>query len=145
MRSIFGCVVLSLVAAVVPMLAHHSIAAEYDDKKPITIKGTVTKFDWTNPHVYVYVDVREANGKLTTWAFEFNSKLDLKRSGNGWNRDLVQVGDAVTVEGILARDGSKQASGKSLTLASGKKLAAAPAFIKLAGAPTGKPAPHWPN
>jgi hypothetical protein len=136
---------LSLAAAVVPMLAHHSLAAEYDDKKPITLRGTVTKFDWTNPHVFLYLDVREANGKLTTWAFEFNSKLDLKRSGNGWNRDLVQVGDAVTVEGILARDGSKQASGRSLTLASGKKLAAAPPFIKLATTKTGKEAPRWPN
>jgi hypothetical protein len=131
--------------AVAPLWAHHSIAAEYDDKKPITLRGTVTKFDWTNPHVYLYLDVREANGKLTTWAFEYNSKLDLKRSGNGWTQDVVQVGDTVTAEGILARDGSKQASGKSLTLASGKKIAAAPPFIKLAGARTGKPAPRWPN
>ena len=135
--SVFGYLVLSAGAAIAPLWAHHSIAAEYDDKKPITLRGTVTKFDWTNPHVYLYLDVRDASGKLTTWAFEFNSKLDLKRSGNGWNRDVVQVGDAVTAEGILARDGSKQASGKSLTLASGKKIAAAPPFIKLAPARTG--------
>jgi hypothetical protein len=146
-RSAFGLLILSLSAAVAPMLAHHSIAAEYDDKKPITLRGTVTKYDWTNPHVYVYLDVREANGKFTNWAVEYNSTLDLKRSGNGWNRDVVAVGDAVTAEGILARDGSKQVSGRSLTLANGKKIAAAPAFIKLAPARTGpaKAAPHWPN
>src|SRR5690242_6527996 len=143
--SAFGLLIFSLSAAVAPMLAHHSIAAEYDDKKPITLRGTVTKFDWTNPHVYLYLDVRESNGKFTNWAVEYESTLNLKRSGNGWNRDIVQVGDTVTVEGILARDGSKQASGKSLTLASGKKIAQAPPFIKLAGARTGKEAPRWPN
>jgi len=147
MRSTFGYLVLSLSAAVVPMLAHHSIAAEYDDKKPSTLRGTVTRFEWTNPHVYLWLDIREANGKTTNWAVEYNSTLDLKRSGNGWNRDLVQVGDAVTAEGIAARDGSKQISGKSLTIANGKKIAAAPAFIKLAPARTGasKEAPRWPN
>src|SRR4051812_37391008 len=124
-RSAFGYAVLSLCAIVAPLWAHHSIAAEYDDKKPITLRGTVTRFEWTNPHVYLYVDVRESNGKFTNWAVEFDSKLDLKRSGNGWNRDVVSVGDAVTAEGILARDGSKQASGKSLTIPGGKKLAAA--------------------
>src|SRR6478672_9986780 len=102
----------SLTAVIAPLWAHHSIAAEYDDKKPITLRGTVTKFDWTNPHVYLYLDVRESNGKNTNWAIEFESKLDLKRSGNGWSREVVNVGDAVTAEGILARDGSKQASGK---------------------------------
>src|SRR5689334_9074849 len=144
--SAFRYVVLSLTAIIAPVWAHYSISAEYDDKKPVTLRGTVTKFDWTNPHVFVYIDVRETNGKLTTWAVEFDSKLDLKRSNNGWNRDVVQVGDTVTADGILSRDGSKQISGKSLTLASGKKLAAAnPATIKLAGAKTGKEAPRWPN
>src|SRR6185369_4135302 len=133
MRSTFGYLVLSLSAAVMPMLAHHSIAAEYDDKKPMTLRGTVTKFDWTNPHVYLWMDVRDTSGKTTNWAVEYDSTLDLKRSGNGWTRDIVKVGDTVTAEGILARDGGKQASGKSLTVASGKKLAAAnPAAIKLA-------------
>jgi len=148
MRSRFGYVVVSLTSAVMPMLAHHSIAAEYDDKKPITLRGTATKFDWTNPHVYLYLDVRESNGKFTNWAVEYDSTLDLKRSGNGWTRDIVQVGDTVAAEGILARDGSKQASGKSLTIASGKKLAAAnPAAIKLAPVRAGasKEAPRWPK
>src|SRR5260370_34864916 len=111
--STFGYLVLSVGAAIAPLWAHHSIAAEYDDKKPITLRGTVTKFDWTNPHVYLYLDVREANGKTTNWAVEYNSTLDLKRSGNGWNRDIVQVGDSVTAEGILDPDRSKQAGGKS--------------------------------
>ena len=144
-RSAFGCLAVGLGMAIAPLWAHHSIAAEYDDKKPITLRGTATKFDWTNPHVFLYLDVRESNGKLTNWAVEYESTLNLKRSGNGWTRDVVHVGDSVTVEGILARDGSKQISGKSLTLASGKKIASAPSFIKLAGARTGKEAPRWPN
>src|SRR4029077_4712612 len=131
MRSTVGFLLLS--AAMAPVWAHHSIAAEYDDKKPITLRGTVTKFDWTNPHVYVWLDVRDTGGKVTNWAVEYDSTLDLKRSGNRWNRDVVKVGDTVTAEGILSRDGSKQASGKSLTTAAGKKIAAAnPAAIKLA-------------
>src|SRR6266700_3586785 len=98
-RSSFGFIVLSAVAAVAPAWAHHSIAAEYDDKKPMTLKGTATRFEWTNPHVYLYLDVREANGKTTNWAVEYNSTLDLKRSGNGWTREVVSVGDTVTAEG----------------------------------------------
>jgi Family of unknown function (DUF6152) len=145
--SAFAYLVFSLSVAVAPLWAHHSIAAEYDAKKPVTLRGTVTKFDWANPHVFVYLDVRDSNGKFTNWALEFDSTLDLKRSGHGWSRDVVKVGDTVTAQGILARDGSKQASGKSLTLANGKKLAAAPEYIKLAPARTGpsQPAPHWPN
>src|SRR5258708_17878343 len=130
-RSAFGYLLFSLTAAIAPLCAHHSIAAEYDDKKPITLRGTVTKFDWTNPHVYLWMDVRDASGKVTKWAVEYNSTLDLKRSGNGWTRDIVNIGDTVTAEGILARDGGKQGSRKSLTVAGGKKLPAAPADYQL--------------
>ena len=147
-RSGFGYVAFCLSMAVAPLWAHHSIVAEYDDKKPMTLRGTVTKFDWDNPHVYIWMDVRDAAGRVTNWAVEYDSTLDLKRSGNGWNRDIVKVGDTVTAEGILARDGSKQISGKSLTVPGGKKLAAAnPAAIKLAPVRTGasKEAPRWPN
>ena len=145
-RSAFGCLVLNLALVIAPVWAHHSTAAEYDDKKPLTLRGTVTKFDWTNPHVYLWMDVRDNGGKTTNWAVEYESTLDLKRSGNGWNRNIVAVGDTVTAEGILARDGSKLISGKSLTPANGKKIASAnPATIKLAGARTGKEAPHWPG
>src|SRR6266700_6455441 len=108
-----------LFLAVAPAFAHHSTAA-YDEKKPVTLRGTVTKFDWTNPHVFMFVDAADASGNVTKWAVEFESRIELGR--NGWTRDSVKVGDVVTVEGALARDGSKQASGKLVTLASGKKL-----------------------
>jgi hypothetical protein len=135
--------VLVLVAAMsAPAFAHHSLAAEYDEKKPVTLKGVVTKFDWTNPHVFVYVDVADASGNVVSWAVEFPSRIELKR--DGWTQDSVSIGDVVTVEGSLARDGSKQANGKLVQLASGKKLNGAPApFLKVSE--PSKPAPRWPD
>src|ERR1700757_2892496 len=109
---------LSLAAA--PIWAHHNLAAEYDDKKPVTLKGVVTKFEWNNPHVFVYLDVAEA-GSVTNWAVEWASPSELKKVG--WSDESLKVGDSVTAEGNLARDGSKQVMGKSLALAGGRKLA----------------------
>jgi hypothetical protein len=138
-------VVPAMIFAAMPLLAHHSFAAEYDDKKPVTLKGTVSKFDWSNPHVYFFLDVTDASGKIVNWPIEWESRIELKRAG--WTRDSLKVGDVVTVEGSLARDGSKQAGGKSITLASGKKLsspnetrAAAPRSTQPA-----KPAPRGPD
>jgi hypothetical protein len=135
---------MAVVAAVsVPAFAHHSIAAAYDDKKPVTLKGAITKFDWTNPHVFVFLDVADARGGVVNWAVEFPSRIELKR--DGWTQESAQIGEVVTIQGSLARDGSKQANGKVVTLASGKKLSAAPApFPKLASEAS-KPAPRWPD
>ena len=105
-------------------LAHHSFSAEYDSKKPVTLKGTVTKVDWMNPHVYFYVDVTDENGKIGNWALEMGPPNGLQRSG--WTRNTMHVGDVVIVDGTLAKDGSKQANARSVVLAStGKKLGAA--------------------
>ena len=126
-----------IVTACVPAFAHHSLAAAYDEKKPVTLKGTVTKFDWTNPHVFVFLDVADAN-----WAVEFPSRIELKR--DGWTQGSIQIGDVVTIDASLARDGSKQANAKVVTLANGKKLNAAPApFLKISE--PSKPAPRWPD
>ena len=118
--STFGYLVLSLSAAVVPMLAHHSIAAEYDDKKPMTLRGTVTRFEWTNPHVYLWLDIRESEWQDANWAVEYNSTLDLKERRNAGTRP-VQVGDTVTAEesrpAMAAAD-----QRESLTIASGRRL-----------------------
>ncbi len=124
-----------------PLFAHHSFAAEFDDKKPVTLKGVVTKYDWTNPHVYFYIDVKETNGGITNWGVEFQSPNELRRAG--WTRDSLKVGDAVTVEGSTARDGSKTAGGKSVILANGKRLTLLGTPVPITQAP--KPAPHWPN
>ena len=88
-----------------PVWAHHELAAEFDDQRPVTLKGTVTKFEWNNPHVYFFVDVQDARGGIANWALELASPSELKNSG--WNRESLQVGDPVTVEGNLARDGTK--------------------------------------
>jgi Family of unknown function (DUF6152) len=115
---------LSLVLAGTPLLAHHSFAAEYDAKKPIKLKGIITKVDWMNPHVYFYIDVEDDKGNITNWAFEMGPPNGLQRAG--WTRNTMKIGDEVIVDGSMAKDGSKSGNARSVTLAStGKKLGAA--------------------
>ncbi len=109
-----------------PVLAHHSFAAEYDSKKTITIHGIVQKVAWVNPHAYVWVDVKDESGKVVTYAFESLSPNALAR--NGWTRNSLKAGDEVTVDGYLAKDGKPLADGsihansKLITLADGRKI-----------------------
>jgi hypothetical protein len=138
---IFSLLALAI-AASVPAFAHHSLAAEYDDKKPVTLKGTVTKFDWTNPHVFVFLDVGDAALNFTSWAVEFPSRIELKR--DGWTQEAIHIGDVVTVDASLARDGSKAANAKVVILADGKRLNAAPAPFLKVSVPA-KPTPRWPD
>lgn len=102
------------------MLAHHSFAAEYDVKKPVTLKGTVTKVEWTNPHARFYIDVKDESGKVVNWNLELASPNVLTR--NGWNRHTLKEGDQVTVEGAQAKDGSQMANARTVTLADGRKV-----------------------
>lgn len=135
----------SICLAAVPIWAHHEMSAEFDDKKPVTLRGTVSKVEWNNPHVYFDLDVREASGAITTWALEMASPSELKAVG--WTRDSLKVGDAVTVEGSLARDGSKLAEAKTVNLAGGKKLSAPTSEALTVPRPSGaaKPTPKWPD
>jgi hypothetical protein len=113
-----------LFLAVTPLPAHHSFSAEYDSKKQVTLKGIVTKVEWMNPHVYFYLDVTDDGGNISNWAMEMGPPNGLERSG--WTRNTMKVGDEVTVEGTLAKDGAKQANARSVTMtATGKKLGAA--------------------
>ena len=111
---------LGLAMAAVPVLAHHSFAAEYDNKQPVEVKGTITKVEWTNPHARFYVDVTGKDGKVTNWNFELASPNVLVR--NGWKRTSLKVGDAVTVSGSRAKDGAAMANAASVVLADGKKV-----------------------
>jgi hypothetical protein len=105
--------------------AHHSFAAEYDGTKPVAMKGTVTKIDWKNPHVYIFMDVADPSGKVVNWAFEGYPPNTLRRVG--FSRDLLKLGDAIRVSGWLARDGSNQFAGREITWSDGKKFFVGPA------------------
>ena len=108
------------VLSTVPVLAHHSFAAEYDSSAPVTVKGTVTKVEWTNPHSYVYVDVKDATGNVVNWAIEGYPPNTLRRTG--FTRDLMKQGDTVTINGWKARDGANRMAARDVTLANGNKM-----------------------
>jgi len=111
---------LGLLATAAPILAHHSFTAEYDAAKPITLKGTVTKVEWMNPHARFYIDVKDDSGTVTNWELELGSPNALMRLG--WTRNSMKPGEVVTVEGSLAKDGSKLANARKITLADGRKV-----------------------
>jgi hypothetical protein len=110
----------SLFLAAIPGLAHHSFAAEYDGTKPIKVTGTVTKFDMTNPHSWVYLDVKDADGKVANWGFETASPNALFR--RGFKKDFLKPGNVVTLEGFLAKDGSHTANAQKLLMPDGNTI-----------------------
>lgn len=116
---------LFLAGGAVVAHAHHSFAAQYDSNKPVKMDGVVTKVEWTNPHVYIYIDVTDATTKkVTNWAFEMGPPHMLQRAG--WKRNSLQIGEDVGVEGWLARDGSNSANARRVTRKStGEALGAA--------------------
>ena len=110
----------SLVLAVVPVLGHHSFSAEYDGAKPVKLTGTVTKVEWTNPHIWFYLDVKDQNGKVTNWGFSAAPPGVLMR--RGIYKDAMKIGDVVVVDGFRARDGSNNASGGTVTFTDGRRV-----------------------
>jgi hypothetical protein len=112
-----------LLAGVVPVIAHHSIDAEFDRSKPVTVTGTVTKVDWMNPHIWFYLDVKDDSGKISKWQFEGGPPNALKRQG--WSRTSLKEGDVVTVEGIMAKvskDGINTGNTSAVRLANGQRV-----------------------
>jgi hypothetical protein len=115
-------VAVGLLVVAVPLMAHHSFSSEYDASKPVTLEGLVTKVEWQNPHVYFYINVKDASGKVTNWALEMGAPSGLQRQG--WTRNTLQVGDQVKVEGSLARNGTPLANARNV-FKNGKKMGAA--------------------
>ena len=120
------CLAASIVATPLAphMSAHHSFAAEYDANKPLNMTGAVTKIEWTNPHVYFYIDVRdEKTGKVVNWAFEMGAPAVIQRTG--WTRNTMKIGDLVTVTGSQAKSGRPHGNARTVTMAStGQRLGA---------------------
>ena len=121
MRSLYVMALgLCAIVPAVPLLAHHSFAAEYDGNKKITITGVVTKVEWMNPHARFYVDVKDDSGKVTNWNFELGAIPVLLKQG--WKKDSLKAGDQVTVDGSRAKDGSNTANASRVMLPDGRRV-----------------------
>ena len=122
----------ALLALAVPAVAHHSFAAEFDAERPVTVKGTVTKMDWVNPHSWIYVDVKDQSGKVVNWRFEMGPPNALLRMG--WRKDSVPAGTAVEIQGFRAKSGEPVANAKQVRLPDGREL-----YIDVEDAPSHPP------
>jgi hypothetical protein len=121
MRTRLMAVTFALLAATAPpLLAHHSFAAEYDANQPVKVTGVVTRVDWQNPHIWFFVDVKDAQGKVTNWGFSGGPPGVLQR--RGISRTALKTGDVIVVEGFRARDGSPNGSGGRVTFPDGRSV-----------------------
>lgn len=111
---------VALFVASVPALAHHSSAAEYDRGKPVKLEGTVTKIEWLNPHIWMYLDVKDDAGKSVAWQCEGGAPNMLER--RGWSRHSVNAGDKIMIEGFRAKDASNTCTARTVSTADGKRL-----------------------
>jgi len=122
MKTRSSCILAAgfVLVLVAPLLAHHSFTAQYDRSKPTTLTGPVTKVDWINPHARFFMDAKNASGQVVNWEIELAAPAMLMR--RGWTRTSLKVGETVTVNGSLAKDGSNLANATSVTLADGKRV-----------------------
>ena len=127
-RLSFVCVVAAAWAAgsFTTSQAHHSFSAEYDRDKPIELTGTVTRLEWTNPHARIYIDVKDADGKVQNWDFELGPPNGLMRQG--WNRNSLREGHVVTIKGFLSKDQERVANARSVSLPDGRQVLAGSSF-----------------
>lgn len=115
MKAILATLLISVAAH-----AHHAFTAEYDSKKPVELKGTVTSLEWVNPHAWIHMEVKDESGKVTAWDCELGSPNLLMR--NGWRKDTIKPGDTIIVNGSLAKDGSNMANARTVRMADGRKV-----------------------
>ena len=111
---------VSLLVAAAPVMAHHSFAAEFDAKQPITVQGKVTRVAWTNPHVWIYMNIQGPDGKLVNWGFEMGAPHQVQNQG--WSREMVKPGDELIVDGFRARNGSPRMNARKVTSAATGKV-----------------------
>jgi hypothetical protein len=119
-RFILSIAGVAFLATGLPVFAHHAFANEYDESKPITLEGVVTRIDWENPHVHYYVDAAEADGTVVNWACETGGPNRLLK--RGWTRDTLKVGDKIIVHGFPAKDASHSVDGRKVTFANGQTI-----------------------
>jgi Family of unknown function (DUF6152) len=128
---------IGLLAAALPLVAHHSFAAEFDSAKPVSLQGVVTKLDWMNPHIWIYLDTKDDSGTVAHWQCEGGPPNALTR--NGWTRDALKIGDQASIEGFRSKDGTNTCNARSVKLPSGKSVFAGSAED---GAPSKKAPPQ---
>ena len=126
MKAAVAALIVGLLVAPLPAVAHHAFAAEFDSNKTVTVKGTVDKVEWTNPHIWIYVDTKDESGTVTRWQCEGGSPNTLTRQG--WSRDSLKPGQQVSIEGFRAKNGSNTCNSRVVTTADGKRLFAGSSF-----------------
>ncbi len=120
MKARLAVFAMGLLSATVPVLAHHSFSAEFDNSKPVSLQGTVTKVDWLNPHIWIYLDVKDDSGKVSNWQCEGGAPNSLTRSG--WTKEALKKGDAISITGTHAKDATNTCNASSVTLPDGRRV-----------------------
>lgn len=119
-RVVGGVTAVWLSLAALPASAHHAFSAEFDAKRPVTLRGTVVKVEWINPHSWFHVDVKTPDGRVQRWMVEAGNPNNLFR--RGWSKDVISPGMEIVIDGYQAKDASRRANGRDLTFPDGRKL-----------------------